>query len=82
MKKLLVGLALCVSAVLLLCAQGAPAFQKEGCGTADCRSCHTLNREQAAGILGGMVDNVLTVEESPVHGLWVVDIVGRKFSYT
>lgn len=81
MKKLLVGLALSVPAALLLFARGAPAFQKEGCGTADCRSCHTLNREQATGLLGGLVDNVLTVEESPVHGLWVVDIVkqGRKF---
>ncbi len=81
MKKHLVGLALGISAVLLFLPQGALAFDKGGCGTADCRSCHTLSREQAAGILGGMVDNVLTVEESPVHGMWVVDIMkqGRKF---
>lgn len=81
MKKIFVGLALGISAVLLFFPQGTLAFDKGGCGTADCRSCHTLNREQAVGLLGGMVDNVLSVEESHVHGLWVVDIEkqGRKF---
>ena len=81
MKRSRIGTALWVSTILLLWAHGAPAFQKDGCATAECRSCHTLTREQAAGILAGTVDNVLNVEESPVNGLWVVDILkqGRKF---
>jgi len=67
--------------VLLLSAPGVFAFQKEGCGSGECRSCHTITREEASRILGGMVDNVLNVEMSPVSGLWVVDILknGRKF---
>ncbi len=67
--------------LILLFASGAQAFQKDGCGSGECRSCHTITREDAAKILSGLVDNVLNVEMSPVQGLWVVDIVknGRKF---
>lgn len=70
-----------VASALLLCASGVHAFQKDGCGTGECRNCHTLDREEAGKILSGMVDNVLNVEMSPVQGLWVVDIQknGRKF---
>jgi thiol:disulfide interchange protein DsbC len=69
--------------VLLIAAAetGALAFMKEGCGAGECRDCHTLTRQEAGKLLGGMVDNVLDVEESPVQGLWVVDIAkgGKKF---
>lgn len=71
-----------LTALLLAAGEtGASAFMKEGCGTGECRDCHTLNREEAGKILGGLVDNVLNVEMSPVQGLWVVDIRknGRKF---
>lgn len=59
----------------------ALAFMKEGCGAGECRDCHTLTRDEAGKLLSGMVDKVLTVEESPVQGLWVVDIEmkGKKF---
>jgi thiol:disulfide interchange protein DsbC len=68
-------------ALLLVAGEtGALAFMKEGCGSGECRDCHRLTREEAGKLLGGMVDNVLNVEESPVGGLWVVDLVkaGRK----
>lgn len=68
-------------ALLLVAGEtGALAFMKEGCGSGECRDCHKLTREEAGKLLSGMVDNVLNVEESPVGGLWVVDIVkvGRK----
>jgi thiol:disulfide interchange protein DsbC len=80
MRKSLIGLALGILAVLLLGTQDASAFQMGGCGSGECRDCHSLTREEAGKLLGGMVDNVLNVEESPVGGLWVVDIVkaGRK----
>lgn len=52
----------------------ALAFGSEGCGAGACTDCHSLTREEAAGILAGVVDNVLSVEPSPVGGLWVVDI--------
>ncbi|MBI5576727.1 MAG: DsbC family protein [Deltaproteobacteria bacterium] len=79
--KRLAALALGISAFLLLCASGASAFQKEGCGMGDCRDCHTLTPKEASGILGPLVDNVLNVEDSPVKGLWMVDIEkqGKKF---
>jgi len=81
MRGSLVGAALGILAGLLLCPQGAFAFPKDGCGVGECRDCHSLTREEAGKILGGMVDNVLNVEMSPVRGLWVVDIAkaGRKF---
>jgi thiol:disulfide interchange protein DsbC len=80
MRRSLIGAALGILAVLLLCPQGAFAFPKDGCGVGECRDCHSLSREEAGKILGGMVDNVLNVEAGPVRGLWVVDIVkgGRK----
>ncbi len=81
MRRSHIGLALGTLALLLLCAQDASAFRKEGCGSGECKDCHSLTREEAGKILSGMVDNVLNVEASPVQGLWVVDIAkgGRKF---
>jgi thiol:disulfide interchange protein DsbC len=69
---------------VLLAAAGASdasAFMKEGCGAGECRDCHTLSRDEAGKLLTGMVDKVMNVEESPVQGLWVVDIEmkGKKF---
>jgi thiol:disulfide interchange protein DsbC len=67
--------------VTLSAAGGAQAFMKDGCGSGECRDCHTLSREEAASLLGNLVDNVVSVEESPVRGLWVVDVLkdGRKW---
>lgn len=81
MRRSHIGLALGTLTLLLLCAQDASAFRKESRGSGECRDCHSLTREEAGKILGGMVDNVLNVEESPVQGLWMVDIAkaGRKF---
>jgi thiol:disulfide interchange protein DsbC len=72
-----------VFAILLAFATGASAFQKggEGCGMGECRDCHSLTAKEVTGILGNLVDNVMKVEESPIGGLWVVDIEkqGKKF---
>lgn len=78
-KKVLLALAV-GTGVTLLGGVGAYSFQDNGCGAGECGNCHALGREEAAGILAGMVDNVLGVEMSPAKGLWVVDIVkdGRK----
>ncbi len=73
MRRNRIVLALGISGVLF-CASGAYPFDKSGCGAGECRDCHTLSRGEAGKILGGMVDNVLNVEMSPVQGLWVVDI--------
>lgn len=72
---------LAAAVLLLYFAAGAGAFQKDGCGSGECRSCHAITRDEASKVLGGLVDNVLNVEMSPVQGLWVVDILknGRKF---
>jgi thiol:disulfide interchange protein DsbC len=50
-------------------------MMKEGCGSGECRDCHTLSREEAASLLGGLVDNVARVEPAAVKGLWVADIL-------
>ena len=78
MRTLHLAVALGILAALPFHPQGAFTFPGgEGGGCGDGQS---LTREEAASLLAGMVDNVLNVEQSPVRGLWVVDIVkaGRK----
>jgi thiol:disulfide interchange protein DsbC len=50
------------------------AFTGDGCGAGECKDCHQLTREEAAGILKGVAGEVLDVKFSEVPGLWVVDI--------
>lgn len=40
----------------------------------DCARCHTLARDEAAGLLAGKVDNVVGVVPGPIPGLWEVDV--------
>ncbi|MGE5189431.1 MAG: DsbC family protein [Gemmatimonadota bacterium] len=64
-----------VAGILLLAPlSGANAFEKGGCGGGACADCHKFTKEEAAKVLGGMVDKVLSVEMSPVGGLWTVGI--------
>src|SRR5512140_2047887 len=61
----------------LLCLIAAPAaysFTGEGCASGACTDCHSLTRDEAAKLLGSGVDNVLSVGQSPVKGLWEVDV--------
>jgi thiol:disulfide interchange protein DsbC len=55
-------------------APASHAFTSEGCGSGVCTDCHSLTRDEAAGILGRNVDNVLSVGMSPVGGLWEVAV--------
>jgi thiol:disulfide interchange protein DsbC len=50
-------------------------FQKNGCGSGNCIDCHTLTRQEAAGILKGRIDKVLKVKLSEVPGLWSIEAV-------
>jgi thiol:disulfide interchange protein DsbC len=64
-----------LAALLLLFAVPAPyAFTGEGCSSGACTDCHSLTRDEASKILGGNVDNVLSVGTSPVGGLWEVAV--------
>ncbi len=67
--------------LLLTSLSSAHAFMKEGCGGGACSDCHSLTRNEAATLLSGAVDNVISVEPSVVGGLWVVDVWkdGRKW---
>lgn len=47
------------------------AFPEDG---RECAKCHSLSREEAAGLLGGKVDNVVGVVPGPIPGLWEVDV--------
>ncbi len=67
-------LCLVVAAFLLPAAGGAHAFDKGGCGSGACADCHKLTPEEASKILAGMVDKVVSVQPSPVGGLWSVGI--------
>jgi thiol:disulfide interchange protein DsbC len=68
------GLTIAAAFFFLALSSSSHAFMKEGCASGECRDCHRLTREEAGKMLEGAVDNVLTVEESVVGGLWVVDI--------
>jgi thiol:disulfide interchange protein DsbC len=50
------------------------AFMKDGCGAGSCVDCHTLSREEAGKLLAQFVDNVVSVSDSPVGGLWLVEV--------
>jgi thiol:disulfide interchange protein DsbC len=72
MRRLLLPL---VVAILVLAPwRMAHAFEKGGCGGGACTDCHSLTTEEAAKVLAGMVDKVISVEMSPVGGLWTVGI--------
>ena len=60
--------------LLLFAVPAAHAFTGEGCSSGACTDCHSLTRDEAAKILGGNVDNVLSVVTSPVGGLWEVAV--------
>jgi thiol:disulfide interchange protein DsbC len=60
---------------LLLCTTTVYGFQKDGCGSGNCLDCHSLSREEAAVLLKGKVDNVLSVKLSEVPGLWALETV-------
>ena len=68
----LLTIAACFS--ILLASAPSQAFMKDGCGGGACTDCHSLTREEAGKILGGVVDNVLSVSESPVGGLWLLEV--------
>lgn len=52
----------------------ASAFTKDGCGSGECTDCHSLAKNEAVTLLGGLVDNVVSVQPSAVKGLWEVDV--------
>ena len=71
-----------VAALLFLAwIPAAHPFTGEGCSSGACTDCHSLTRDEAVKILGGNVDNVLSVRSSPVNGLWEVDVekAGRRW---
>jgi thiol:disulfide interchange protein DsbC len=74
-------LSIAIAFLLLLASSPSDAMMKEGCASGECTDCHSLSREEAADLLTGAADNVLSVEPSPVGGLFVVDIVkdGQKW---
>ncbi len=66
---------LCLVAFLLFPAFPAThAFQKEAGPVKECAECHSLSKEEAGKILGGMVDNVFAVVPGPFPGTWEVDV--------
>lgn len=66
--------ALVAALLFLAVVSAARAFTGEGCSSGACTDCHSLTRDEAAKILGGNVDNVLSVGTSPVGGLWEVAV--------
>ena len=71
------NLLLTLSALFLLFAGVNPAYsfdvKGEGC-TTECIQCHDVNKEEAAELLKGLVEKVVSVDEGPVRGLWEVEV--------
>jgi len=71
------NLLLTLSALFLLFAGVNPAYsfdvKGEGC-TTECIQCHDINKEEAAELLKGLVEKVVSVDEGPVRGLWEVEV--------
>ena len=65
--------------LLLLFAGSNPAysFDVKGEGGGDCTKCHDMKQEEAAEILKGFVDKVISVEEGPVKGMWEVEVEAK-----
>lgn len=74
MRKILV---LIVLTFFLLPAAYSYGFSEKG---QDCSKCHNLSKEEAANLLMnlGQTVNVLDVMQSPVAGVWEVDIVAGE----
>jgi thiol:disulfide interchange protein DsbC len=72
---------LVAASLWLASVNSAPAMTGDGCASGACTDCHSLSREEAIRILGNNVDNGLSVEMSPVQGLWEVAVEknGRRW---
>ncbi len=66
--------ALAAALPILAASPAAHAFTAAGCGAGVCTDCHSLTIEEARKILSPNIDNVLSVQTSPVKGLWEVDV--------
>ena len=67
--------------LLLGLPQAASAFNSEGCGSGECRDCHSLDAEEALKLLPPGADKITDVRFSEVGGLWRVEgeSKGRAF---
>ncbi len=70
-----------LSAVMLLFSQDGRSFTADGCGSGECRDCHSLSVKEAKTLMGEMVDKVHGVEFAEVPGLWLVEVEqkGRRY---
>jgi thiol:disulfide interchange protein DsbC len=59
---------------MIMIANSAVAMTADGCGAGSCADCHSITKEEAAKLLGGMVDKVNRVEFAEVPGMWVVEV--------
>jgi thiol:disulfide interchange protein DsbC len=80
MKKIIINkfnLLLAILALLFLFSGVNPAYsfdvKGEGC-TTDCIQCHDIDKDEAAELLKGLVEKVVSVEEGPVRGVWEVEV--------
>lgn len=71
MQKILI--AAVAAAVLLMPLSRSYGFSEKG---NDCSKCHTLKKDEAAGLLKELIPNVniLDIKTMPVKGIWEVDI--------
>ncbi len=66
---------LAAASMLSAAAGPAAAFSDNGSARATCVDCHRMTREDAASLLGNLVDNVAEVVPGPFPGVWEVDAV-------
>ena len=84
MEKQLIVYISTIAAIFILLLTAPPsveAFGGGGCGEGECSSCHELTVEDAAKILGGIVDKVDRVDFSEVPGLYSVEVKSKGKKY-
>lgn len=52
-------------------------IEGEGCG-AECIECHKIEKDEASEVLKDFIERVVRVEESPVKGMWMVEVEAQN----
>jgi len=58
----------------LFFASNAYTMTADGCGAGSCADCHSITKDEAAKLLGNLVDKVNSVDFSEVPGMWVAEV--------
>ncbi len=87
MSRFLIVISVVVSVFMAMCflpvfTSAAWSFGGSGCGTGECRDCHSLTKDEVKKLLPPGADSIDSVKFSDIGGLWEVqgEARGQKFT--